>query len=278
MERFLEREKAQSRDDLILPIYYVDTPLLNESEKRASDDLAQVISSHQHADWRHLRFEPFSSPQVGKALEKLAVQVREALERIPATEGFQQTPVRPAGSPETEEEVGLLEATQTSQEMLKLASRLVVDLNYIVARVSPKLKRFDNLTKKPTEENTNRAEQLALEVASELDSGAERINEHVPKLETGISIFTRFLSDLLSSVELEETDRGSINHEEALAELHQKIRPALGNLRSHRKSILDMAQRSGKIKPAARRLAQSIDGIIAPMERLASFCQNPTGS
>ena len=86
LQRFLEREKELGRNDLVLPIYYVDCPLLNDKEKRAGDELAQAIADHQYADadWRDLRFEPFTSPQVGKTLEKLAVQIRDALERVQA--------------------------------------------------------------------------------------------------------------------------------------------------------------------------------------------------
>ena len=82
LERFLEREKELKRDDLVLPIYYVDCPLLNDEEKRTEDKLAQAIFAHQYADWRDLRFEPFASPQVGRTLAKLAVQIRDALERV----------------------------------------------------------------------------------------------------------------------------------------------------------------------------------------------------
>ncbi len=81
LEKFLEREKKLRRKDLILPVYYVDCPLLNDEAKRASDDLAEVVAGRQYADWRHLRFEPFASPEVGKRLAELGVQVREALER-----------------------------------------------------------------------------------------------------------------------------------------------------------------------------------------------------
>jgi len=82
LQRFLERENELKRDDLVLPIYYVDCPLLNDEEKRAGDELAQAIVDHQYADWRDMRFEPFASPQVGKTLAKLAVQIRDALERV----------------------------------------------------------------------------------------------------------------------------------------------------------------------------------------------------
>ncbi len=81
LQQFLEREKILKRNDLILPVYYVDCPLLNEKAKRATNKLAQVIATRQCADWRDLRFEPFTSPQVGKALAQLAAQIRDALER-----------------------------------------------------------------------------------------------------------------------------------------------------------------------------------------------------
>jgi F-box protein 11 len=92
LQRFLEREKRLGRNDLILPIYFVDTPLLNEDELRAEDELAQAIASRQYADWRELRFEPFTNPQVGKTLERLARQIRDALPRI-------QTAKTPAAAP-----------------------------------------------------------------------------------------------------------------------------------------------------------------------------------
>jgi len=86
LERFLEREKKLKRNDLILPVYYVDCPLLNEKAKRATDELAELIAARQYADWRDLRFEPFTSPQVGKILAQLAVQIRDALERVQASQ------------------------------------------------------------------------------------------------------------------------------------------------------------------------------------------------
>ena len=82
LQRFLDREKQLGRNDLILTVYYVDTPLLNDEAKRKSDKLAEVLAGRQYADRRELRFEPFTSPDVGKMLAQLAVQVRDALERV----------------------------------------------------------------------------------------------------------------------------------------------------------------------------------------------------
>ena len=92
LERFLERENELGRSDLVLPVYYVGCPLLDDKERRAKDPLAEAIGSRQYADWRELRWEPFASPQVGRMLEKLAVQIRDALGRVAA-------PATPPGKP-----------------------------------------------------------------------------------------------------------------------------------------------------------------------------------
>lgn len=80
LKQFLEREKRLCRRDFVLPVYYVSTPLLDDSKRRAEDELALEIAERQYADWRELRFEPFDSPRVGKELERLASQIREALD------------------------------------------------------------------------------------------------------------------------------------------------------------------------------------------------------
>ena len=81
LEKFLEREEALEKNDLILPIYYIDCPVLNDEDKRKADPLAVVIAARQYFDWRDLRFDPMTSPQVGKKLAEMAVQIRDALER-----------------------------------------------------------------------------------------------------------------------------------------------------------------------------------------------------
>jgi hypothetical protein len=81
LERFLDREAKLRRGVLILPVYYLDCPILNIEAKRETDALAKVIAARQWADWRELRFEPFTLPQVGKMLQKMATQIVEASER-----------------------------------------------------------------------------------------------------------------------------------------------------------------------------------------------------
>lgn len=100
LERFLERERKLKRGDLILPVYYVDCPVLSDETRLASDRVAQTIASRQRADWRELRFEPYTSPQVGRMLAQLGVQIRGALERTlpPAKQAVEITATPKSGS------------------------------------------------------------------------------------------------------------------------------------------------------------------------------------
>jgi hypothetical protein len=83
VERFLAREGELGRQDLILPVYYIGAPELDEPGRRGADPLAQLLASRQFADWRELRFEPFTSPVVRKALAQLATRMRDTFWRSP---------------------------------------------------------------------------------------------------------------------------------------------------------------------------------------------------
>ena len=58
--RFLEREKKLKRNDLILPLLYVDTPVVASEQKRKGNSVAEEIAKRQWADWRDLRHEPWT--------------------------------------------------------------------------------------------------------------------------------------------------------------------------------------------------------------------------
>jgi hypothetical protein len=79
--QFLERERRLGRNDLILPVYYIDCLVLNDEKRRSQDSIAQAIFERQYADWRALRHEPYSSYIVAKKLESLGKQVLLALDR-----------------------------------------------------------------------------------------------------------------------------------------------------------------------------------------------------
>lgn len=74
--QFLERENALSRNDLVLSLYYIDTDL-----SARDDPVAVALANHQYFDWRDLRHEPSTNPEVGKRIEKMAREIIAAMKR-----------------------------------------------------------------------------------------------------------------------------------------------------------------------------------------------------
>src|SRR5215467_6195655 len=97
--RFLERERALGRSDLILPVYYIGAREMDDAGSREGDELARVLASRQYADWRELRFEPFTSPLVRKAIAVLASRMRDTFWQPPAAPARPARPVRMGESP-----------------------------------------------------------------------------------------------------------------------------------------------------------------------------------
>jgi F-box protein 11 len=79
--RFAERERELGRDDLILPVYYVSTPELDDPARRDADPMAALLAARQFTDWRELRFEPLTSPAARTAIAMLGSRMRDAFWR-----------------------------------------------------------------------------------------------------------------------------------------------------------------------------------------------------
>ena len=91
--RFLEYEAAAGRNDLILPIYLQDTPLVENAEQVAADDLARRFAERQRRDWRHLAFEQAGSSRLKAEATKLAREISDAAARaVPRPVRRQPTP------------------------------------------------------------------------------------------------------------------------------------------------------------------------------------------
>ena len=108
VERFVARERELGGQDLILPVYYISTPELDDPGRREADELARVLASRQFADWRELRFEPFTSPVVRRALAQLASRLRDTFWRQPPAQ-----PARPGGLGQAATQTAGSEATAT---------------------------------------------------------------------------------------------------------------------------------------------------------------------
>lgn len=101
LERFLEREKKLDGRELVLPVYYVDTPLVNSKPEGSTrkEKLAQVIASRQYFDWRELRFEALTSALISKTIAQLAMQIRAAIQRTQVPSKSEELAGKKRGEP-----------------------------------------------------------------------------------------------------------------------------------------------------------------------------------
>jgi hypothetical protein len=81
LERFLQRQEKLKRKDLVLPIFYIEYPLLNDEDLKNKDELAFAITTHQWVDWQKFRFSNIRSQTVRRAIAGLARQICDSLER-----------------------------------------------------------------------------------------------------------------------------------------------------------------------------------------------------
>ena len=93
LEKFFRAEANHGRQDLVLPIYYIDSDILENADLRAADPLAAAIHKRQWQNWRPLRFRSFNTKTVREAYEDLARAIVRARRRS------MSQPEGPVGTP-----------------------------------------------------------------------------------------------------------------------------------------------------------------------------------
>jgi hypothetical protein len=96
--KFLDREKALSRSDLIFPILYIDVPELHEDRVWRNHPTLKVIGARQYVNWCDFRFEP-DGPQVRRATAQLCTNIGAALRRNVKVIEPSSAPMRPTAPP-----------------------------------------------------------------------------------------------------------------------------------------------------------------------------------
>ncbi len=81
LNSFLAREAELGRSDLVFPILYIGVPALSDAAAVKADPVLSLIAKRQYVDWREYRFRPPNSPEFMLAVERLCIQISEALRR-----------------------------------------------------------------------------------------------------------------------------------------------------------------------------------------------------
>ncbi|MFD0449508.1 CHAT domain-containing protein [Rhodococcus aetherivorans] len=125
LNRFIEHEKTLGREDLILPIYFQETAVLEKPELLKSDPLAREIASHQRYDWRIQADLPADDPKIRAAVLKLAKSIAAAMART-ATSVSRAAQARPADEHRAHEEISELVESLGQERRSEKSRKLVL--------------------------------------------------------------------------------------------------------------------------------------------------------
>jgi CheY-like chemotaxis protein len=82
VELFLAHEKTVTREDLILPVYFVESPRLEKPEERAKDRIAMELGKRERFDWREKATLPLQDSPARAAMLTLAQAIAKAIQRL----------------------------------------------------------------------------------------------------------------------------------------------------------------------------------------------------
>ncbi|MEK6324151.1 MAG: toll/interleukin-1 receptor domain-containing protein [Acidobacteriota bacterium] len=266
LELFLEREKRLGRNDLILPLCYIDTPLLSNQTKQVTDPLAEIVASRQYADWRDLRFEPFSSPIVGRTLAQLAIQIRNALER---TSSFPHTVTEQTKQEEeSQSKRGVVEAGQAVKELLSEIEKIGPAVSRWMNKVDEQIDRFEKATTPAQQQRT------ATLMASHLRNGSKELEQMLPKLDETVDVAIEFISAYIARrSSLTPTDREELStFRRQISGMLEGVKQLLGIMRSRSSTVLKLGDISADMDGASKRMAKGLQGIVSSFMRLESSC------
>src|SRR5260370_8405055 len=79
VERFHKRVSGSQNPYLLLPIYYVASPQLEDPGRRDKDSIAALLYSCQYDDWRELRKKSINSQAAKERIDKLAQMINAVI-------------------------------------------------------------------------------------------------------------------------------------------------------------------------------------------------------
>ena len=91
-DTFLEHERDHDRDDLVLPVYYIDCSYLSAAADEPPAVTLRLVLERQYFDWRKVRILPPGHQRTKQARAELATGILKAMARTAAD---QPTPLVP---------------------------------------------------------------------------------------------------------------------------------------------------------------------------------------
>ena len=254
---FLERERSLGRDDLIIPIVYVETPALDDPQDR----IAVELKRRRLISWDDLRFEDLDSNDVRRQIDVLARHVIAAVQR-PQSETAYVAETLPAG-----DGPGFIELLAEAAEASPLFTDNITDLSALITETG-------TLTSEATAElqatkTSPRSAAARLIIVrrltrrlerpvSEIEQITDAYLDHLTQISAGMNVLIELVPDQVKTEEDLEAAQGLLDSVTELAEIGGTSLDALEKLGQ---ALTDNYRLSSTLRPVLRRMYNAISRI-----------------
>ncbi|MFJ4676238.1 toll/interleukin-1 receptor domain-containing protein [Kitasatospora sp. NPDC088783] len=252
-------------DDLLLPIYYVDVPALNEDP--SADEVMAIIAKRQWVDWRHLRLEDEGSQRYRSAINEMALRLKGIVESV------SPSPILTAlesGSAEesSEDEPGFLDVMARAEEVMPRWSETLNEISEVTTDIGSHAQWASDAMAESDRRGRGFAGRLAV------------VRQMKQRLETPViryaSLSSKYASELVAidpafiAVIRQVADGGLAESDlsaareffgviKGLVESSRQVYPMLEEFSD---SVKVPAQQSSDLRPLMKKLGSSIQQVI----------------
>jgi len=273
MQTFTRKATNLGIKELVLPLYYVDIPSLNDESQK--DDLIKMIRDFQWEDWREIRFKETASEGYRKAVYKLAkhlVDINRKLEKprvtIIPTENNELSAENVA-----DESPGVLDRLAKSEETLpELSSTLtlitneILQIGKIMQDGTDDIKRADSQSKGFTGRLI-----IARQMSQKLNEPVENIFKHSNNYSTQLHDADEGIRLMVEQAftkikEAPELKSNFINFFESVGKLSAAAKIGLGATEKMIDASRPIESMSRDMRPVMRRLRQGLTILVESRE------------
>ena len=279
MQAFVDHDQSLGRDDLIIPILYMPTPELGNSD----DAVAAVLNTPQHFPWEDLRFVDLGSNDMRRRIAKLAQQIVSAVIRSDSRMGGSRTsagtPVGPPANKEDSEQPGFLELVADAEDAFPLFNVVLVSFANLMEEIGDiTLKATSDLQEAKTSQRPAAARVIAarryahrLEVpVSQIETVADEYLYQLTSIGSGINALTA----LVTKTRSEEDLQAARILLAALEELADAGDTGLQSIAGLREAAVNNYNISQSLRPVLQRMSSALHKIEPSNVEFATWRDN----
>lgn len=173
--QFAGHARSLGRDELLLPIYYIEVADLDSQGPDSEDEAIALVARTQRQDWRHLRHEDRASAEYRKEVSAIAKRLAEVSANLIDVKSTSSNSVTKA---DHEDGPGMLELVTEAEEALDIMNRAFGDLTGVLVTMTPLVEGYGPKLQAASKRGPGPTLLVLRELAADLDRPAEDVRAH----------------------------------------------------------------------------------------------------